>query len=688
MPKKTIILILALALATTLRAQGPDYPTLDALANLQIPSFDYGDVVSRLYWIDADHEPPSSPAQVALGDRETFWLPAGAAPGEERYSAELRGMTDSVLLWVLESVPYSHDRAQSLAERVSAEVIRPLQALFDYAEPPGVDGDPRLIIVMMQNPAFPQAGIFAKGHALPRQLNEISNEREMLVVNRVFTDGSLLDDNLLIEVIAHEFQHILLHHRDANEELWLNEAFSSFAQFHKRGLQRIETTTGMFLAAPQTGLTMLRAGDNLGEKYGAGALFAVYLAQRFGDDLIARLHAESLDGWRGIDKVLRTQHNISADEVFADWTLANYFQAHDRGYGYADPDKVLRAVQPVHYLRAFPAMVSGSLPQYSTDYFEVNVRDADQLSLQLTQMPEAKLFDAAAKEGDYVYYGVTAASADSRLTRELDLQGVSSAWLEFSIWHDLVSGREYAYVEVSTDGGKTWSVLSGEHTAGGESWLHSDGYTGKSNGWLQERINLRYFIGRRILLRFEVVSDNVTNYRGMAIDDLRIDAIDFHDGFEAPDDAWVAEGWLRTDNRLPQNTWLQVVQETDSGLHLERYLVTGTQQVDIDVLLGATRAVIAVSPIVPQTALETEYSLTASLIDAQGNVMEVSRDCTVTTTTGLNFRDAPNGNKIGLITQGRAVDALDKSGDWFQVDHDGTLGWIHAGYVTTTGNCP
>ena len=43
-----------------------------------------------------------------------------------------------------------------------------------------------------------------------------------------------------------------------------------------------------------------------------------------------------------------------------------------------------------------------------------------------------------------------------------------------------------------------------------------------------------------------------TLYRGMAIDELRIRAIDYHENFESPDDGWVAEGWLFTDNRLPQ----------------------------------------------------------------------------------------------------------------------------------------
>ena len=90
----------------------------------------------------------------------------------------------------------------------------------------------------------------------------------------------------------------------------------------------------------------------------------------------------------------------------------------------------------------------------------------------------------------------------------------------------------------------------------------------------------------------------------------------------------------------------------------------------------------------PRTALETEYALEVNLLDADGNEMIMEFDCQLTTTAGLNFRDAPGGNKVGLVPQGTAVDALDRQGDWFQVDYRGALGWLHGDYVTQAGNCP
>ena len=107
----------------------------------------------------------------------------------------------------------------------------------------------------------------------------------------------------------------------------------------------------------------------------------------------------------------------------------------------------------------------------------------------------------------------------------------------------------------------------------------------------------------------------------------------------------------------------------------------------VDIVPGVSEALIAISPVVPGTSMPTEYELGLFLVDAQGEIMVVTRDCKLTTTDALNFRDAPDGNRIGLLPRGTAVWALDSSGDWYNVAYNGLNGWIHGGYVTTEGNC-
>ena len=61
--------------------------------------------------------------------------------------------------------------------------------------------------------------------------------------------------------------------------------------------------------------------------------------------------------------------------------------------------------------------------------------------------------------------------------------------------------------------------------------------------------------------------------------------------------------------------------------------------------------------------------------------------CRVTTSAGLNFRDWPGGNKIGLVAAGAAMPAIARTSRWFEVEHDGQTGWISADYVETEGDC-
>ena len=52
------------------------------------------------------------------------------------------------------------------------------------------------------------------------------------------------------------------------------------------------------------------------------------------------------------------------------------------------------------------------------------------------------------------------------------------------MWYDLETDYDYAYVEVSADGGKTWDILANEHTTitnpSGNSY--GPGFTGASGG--------------------------------------------------------------------------------------------------------------------------------------------------------------------------------------------------------------
>ena len=62
-------------------------------------------------------------------------------------------------------------------------------------------------------------------------------------------------------------------------------------------------------------------------------------------------------------------------------------------------------------------------------------------------------------------------------------------------------------------------------------------------------------------------------------------------------------------------------------------------------------------------------------------------DCKVTTTHALNFRDAPNGARIGLVPRGLTLVATARTAGWMNVTYSGRAGWISADYVVMDGVC-
>ena len=79
------------------------------------------------------------------------------------------------------------------------------------------------------------------------------------------------------------------------------------------------------------------------------------------------------------------------------------------------------------------------------------------------------------------------------------------------------------------------------------------------------------------------------------------------------------------------------------------------------------------------TVSETQLTATTATEDLSA--------CSVTTTHDLNFRDAPDGNRIGSVPANTTLTALVQTPFWINVEVDGVSGWISAEYVTTSGDC-
>ncbi|MFL5627140.1 MAG: hypothetical protein ACJ788_16290, partial [Ktedonobacteraceae bacterium] len=351
---------------------------------------------------------------------------------------------------------------------------------------------------------------------------------------------------------------------------WLNEGMSILAQhlnsYPTSGLEQ------SFLQMPDTQLNDWSDDVNLNiAHYGASYLFMDYFATHYGGYAILKeLLQDPAAPPDNFNHVLaRHGYQQTFNDVLHNWYIANYVQdasVEQGAYGY--PDLTLPALTPQHTFNGFPISANDTVHQYAAEYYTLPAparRGTLTMSLKgapLVRMINNDPYDGAANE----WWGNRYDNMDSTLTRSFDLTHIHGrkATLQFAAWFDLERDYDYAFVEVSTGDGH-WTTLKGHYTTtnnpNGANW--GNGYTGVSgNGnepvWVQERVDLSPFIGKKIQLRFEEITDEAVNLQGFAIDAIRIPELHFQDTL-ASDNGWVSHGFVRSHNVVPEHFTIQAL---------------------------------------------------------------------------------------------------------------------------------
>ncbi|MCS7176070.1 MAG: M14 family zinc carboxypeptidase [Candidatus Kapabacteria bacterium] len=150
------------------------------------------------------------------------------------------------------------------------------------------------------------------------------------------------------------------------------------------------------------------------------------------------------------------------------------------------------------------------------------------------------------------------ASLYATLRTPITLPPQSSAVLELWARWSIESNYDVAVVEVSTDGGHTWTQLRADRMRAGTNVPGSRqqgirwGWDGNFPLWFPQRCDLTPFAGRTLLLRFGMLSDPALRFTGLSVGSIRL--LVFHDSVQAmppePMRAWFFPALLRPGERL------------------------------------------------------------------------------------------------------------------------------------------
>jgi immune inhibitor A len=574
----------------------------EALLAADIPPFDPYEWAAREGSIPYDAPRTTSGTRAyQVGDVETFMVGDRWTQAE----AELVAMSEHAYFWVETGHIGDRDAYQRAAELF--EQAYPIeQRYFGSEQSPGVDGDPRIFILHASG--IDALGFFSPPDQVTQAVDASSNEHEMVYMS--LDNVGQIGGDLYMATLTHEFQHMIQSNNDPNEMNWVDEGLAQMAELLTGYPGYAEDR--VYLRNTGVPLNYWNAYGDDGPSYAANFLFWLYLWEQLGDDFFNQAAHDSGEGLMAVEETLQAfGSERDMHEVFSDWTVANLADdtaTGDGRYGYDNFEA--GDVCPLREIEASSLTeLSIAIDQFTPHYYRLS--GGPSYSMDFTGTTTAALVPAEAHSGLGFWWSNRRDASHTRLMREFDLTGLSSATLRYSVWYEVESDYDAMFVSASTDGGATWQALYGDHMHGtvGEYGL-LPGYTGSSGGdWITDDVDLTPYGGGPVLVSFDYATDVNYTLHGFALDDIEVPELGFYDDAEAQDEVWQAEGWVWTGNQVPQHWGLYVVLLGDAPTVTPISVVDGRARIEGDFPPGATEVILVVAASAPITRVPAVYSL-------------------------------------------------------------------------------
>jgi hypothetical protein len=372
-------------------------------------------------------------------------------------------------------------------------------------------------------------------------------------------------------VFAHEYQHLLEYYEDPGETTWMNEGLSDWAQTLTGYVDTTIPITNLgydshvqcFLGylgiqtefnpiprqgGPEQSLNLWGDQTDFESEilcdYGAAYTMMQLLADRFGPAFMGDLHRDDLHGFESLQALMAAAgSDLSINELIDTWAA---MAALD---GVLDDGASLRGGDAADFqVSTLDASInwdtdqtysSPGAPPNGSDFVRVrddsgylSATDVHKISFDgVTQLPTLPIEwvvdpDPSGQAGDPALYAGTGNNLDRSIVRQVDVPA-GTPTLTFDTHWSLEDGFDYAYVQVSTDGGTSYdSIECSDQVAG----PLGSAFNGESGGFLSESCDLSAFAGQTVVLAFRMVTDSSVTFDGFWVDDVVLDGTVLSDG--------------------------------------------------------------------------------------------------------------------------------------------------------------
>ena len=365
---------------------------------------------------------------------------------------------------------------------------------------------------------------------------------------------------------AHEYQHLLEYYSDADEGNWINEGMSMWAESalthydfprapvtssrhfpHLQaflGWENVQTDANPnpYAAGPENSLTLWgdQTGDEILADYGAATSMMLYLGDQYGKDFMSKLHHNHKTGLKSLETLLAdADPGTSAEDAVHRWL------ATDALDGILDDGASLTGGDEDDYSsKHMNATIYWDTPHaYDTDGAPPNGADFVRLRSGTDYLNASQIhnidFDGAETlpplpvewtqddnppdhDGNPALYSGMGDNLDRAIVRQVSVPA-NDATLKFDTFYDIEQGYDGGFVQVSTDGGKTYDTLANDDT--NDEWSTSTpgpGFSGSSGEWKSETFDLSAYAGQDVQLAFHYITDGGVALNGWWIDNVMV----------------------------------------------------------------------------------------------------------------------------------------------------------------------
>jgi immune inhibitor A len=354
--------------------------------------------------------------------------------------------------------------------------------------------------------------------------------------NRVGPDGSR--PYLYESVFAHEYQHLLHDDYDGDEVSWINEGLSMFAEYLTGYVVNDDNYT-TFQELPENSLVVWgdQGGEEIVADYGMVFLYHMFLYEKFGPSF---LQAEFFNPDNGITSINSTMASnnkwkkSSFADTYHDFSVAVLIDSAMDKYRYGF--KLLDVGIDVGTAAAPnpEAFDTPGAPPWGSDYLWITGKPRDLARLTFNGVNYSAFPTSWTSNGSELWGGT-----GDLLDNWAIFPATGGGTLTFDTKYNIEQYWDFGFVQVSTDGGYTWTSLANEFTtADYDPSAHPTvianlpGLTG-SSGWVNMSFDLAAFAGEDILVAFRYVTDWAFSEPGWFIDNVYVDDRLISDGTDA-----------------------------------------------------------------------------------------------------------------------------------------------------------